>query len=308
MDKISIVVPVFNESANIENLRSRLYASIPNSLQFEIIFVDDGSHDQTLSLLETLSSRHSECHFISLSRNFGHQQALKAGIDSATGDCVIVMDGDLQHPPELIPQMIDSWRQGNAIVHMIRDDVKAFSFKYLTSKLFYAFLNRISDFALEPGSSDFRLFDKSVVRVIQSMNEHDFFLRGLTAWLGYTQCSIHYTPQARAAGKSKYSFSRMLVLALIGVTSSSTKPLRLATLLGFSMSLIAMVYAVYALGIKFIVGTAISGWTSLLISALLIGGVQLTMLGILGEYIGRIHIEVKGRPSYLVKAASKKND
>ncbi len=288
----------------MDPLYHRLVAVLDDYHDFEIIFVDDGSDDDSSTVLKRLNETQNKFHYLSLSRNFGHQLALKAGLDASTGDCVITMDGDLQHPPELIPQIIEAWQKGADIVNTIREDEKKISFKYLSSKLFYFLINKISDFPIEPGSADFRLFDRRVVDVLKDMDERSLFIRGLVSWMGYKQTKINYTPEPRFAGKSKYSISRMLVLAITGITSTSVRPLKLATMLGLTMSFIAMLYATYALGVKFIIGSAISGWTSILISALLIGGVQLVILGIIGEYIGKILIEVKHRPAYLVRESS----
>ncbi len=303
MSRISILVPVYNEECSVEELRRRIFASVPPGHECQLLFVDDGSSDGTLVRLKEMAQEHVECRFLSLSRNFGHQIALKAGLDVAEGDCVIVMDGDLQHPPEQIPEMLDAWRQGFAVVHMVRDDSNAPFIRRVASRGFYYLVNKISDFHIEPGGA-YLLLDRKIVDIIRGSQERNFFLPGLVAWLGFPQASLRFVPGERLAGTSKYSARRLILLALMGLTSSSIQPLRLAALLGFGMSFIALLYAAYAIGIKVFIGTTVSGWASLLASSLLIGGVQLVILGIVGEYIGRIHNEVKGRPPYVLKETS----
>ena len=302
-EKISIVIPIFNEEGNINEIHKKIESTMAQYV-YELIFVDDGSTDQSLEEIKKLSTSDHNVHYVSLTRNFGHQFAIKAGIDASSGDCIITMDGDLQHPPELIPNLIQKWKDGFNIVNTIRDDPKQISTKHMTSKLFYFFINKISDFKIQPGCADFRLLDKQVADTIKDINESTLFMRGLISWIGFKQCNIHYTPSPRHSGKSKFTLKKMIGLAITGVTSSSIHPLKITTGLGLSMSAAAMIYAIYALAIKFAFNTAISGWTSLLISALLIGGVQMVMLGILGEYIGKILIEVKRRPNYIVKETS----
>ena len=267
---------------------------------YEIIYVDDGSNDETLACIRRIATANQSVKYISLARNFGHQAALKVGIGHASGDVVISMDADLQHPPELIITMVDQWRSGHKIINMVRKKGGASYFKILTSHLFYGFVNWISDYRIVPGSSDFRLLDREIVNILNALPEQCVFLRGLIPWLGFEQLNMEYLPDPRYAGVEKYSARKMMQLALTGVTSSSIKPLRLSLLLGVITSTIAVIYAIYAVIIKLYVGTAISGWTSLLISLLLISGVQLTMLGIIGEYLGRVFLEVKGRPAGII--------
>jgi dolichol-phosphate mannosyltransferase len=302
--KISIVVPVYNERQNLAPLKARLDEVLAPSADHEILFVDDGSLDDSLEILRSMASKDAHVRYLSLSRNFGHQNALKAGLERATGDCVIMMDGDLQHPPEQIPHMIERWRKGFEIVNMIRRDDATPPFKRYTAALFYGLINAISEFRIRPGASDFRLLDRKVVDALLRLGERTLFYRGIVPWIGFRQCDIEYLPAKRAHGSSKYNLRRMMLLALDGITSSSVQPLRFATVLGLGMSLLAMAYVVYAIAIKLVFGTAIAGWTSLLVGVTLLGGVQLVMLGILGEYLGKVLLEVKGRPSYIVREES----
>ena len=302
--KISVVAPAFNEAENLPVLIDRLRSVLAPYDDYEIVIVDDGSRDRSLEVLRALADEDGRVRFLSLSRNFGHQNALKAGLDHATGDCVIMLDADLQHPPELIPAMVERWREGFEVVNMIRRDDDTPAFKKWTAALFYRFVNAISDFKIRPGAADFRLLDRKVIDALNRLGERTLFFRGIIPWLGFRQCEIEYAPAARAHGSSKYDLSRMALLALDGIISSSTRPLRLSTILGLAMSTLAMLYAAYAVTVKLALGTAVSGWTSLLMGVMLLGGVQLVMLGIVGEYIGRILLETKGRPAYIVRERS----
>lgn len=301
MINLSIVVPAYNEAQNIPRLLERLERVLREREGWELIIVDDGSTDDTLSVIKQYASRTRQLRFLALTRNFGHQTALKAGLDHASGDCVISLDADLQHPPELIPEMIRNWQSGYEVVNMVRVDANVALLKRLTSRFFYWLSNAISDYRIEPGSSDFRLLDRRVVDVLRDTRERNLFLRGLIPWLGFRQVNLPYTQEARAGGESKYGIRSMVELALRGITSSSLRPLHIATVIGLLMSLFAAIYAVYALWVKLFVGTAITGWTSVLISVLLIGGIQLLMLGVLGEYLGRTLTEAKGRPAYVLR-------
>ncbi len=302
--KISVVVPAYNEADNLPLLKQRLEQALGAYDDYEILIVDDGSRDHSLEVLRDFAARDLHVRFVSLSRNFGHQNALKAGLDRASGDCVITMDADLQHPPEHIAAMVERWRAGYEVVNMIRSDAHTPVFKRLTSRLFYRLVNAISDFEIRAGAADFRLLDRRVLDALMTLDERTLFLRGTLPWLGFRQCDIDYTPERRAQGTSKYNFRRMAMLALDGITSSSIRPLRLSTILGVIMAGLAMVYATYAVILKVVVGTAISGWASLLIGIMTFGGVQLIMLGILGEYLGKVLLEVKGRPNYIVREQS----
>jgi dolichol-phosphate mannosyltransferase len=300
---ISIVIPSFNEEGNIEVLYSQLkdvllLLSITN---FEIIYVNDGSSDDSLEKIKTLSITDERVKFISFSRNFGHQNALKAGLDYAQGDAVISMDADLQHPPALIPEMIRLWQDGNQVVYSIRKDGKELSFlKKTTSKFFYKLINYLSDTKLEEGTADFRLLDKKVVKALKQYNESNLFFRGIIPTLGFKQIGIPYQPQERFSGTTKYSFSKMLKFALTGITSSSAKPLYFSIYLGLFFAVIAFLYGIYAIYVSLFTNDAVLGWTSLIASILFIGGLQLIMMGIVGVYLGKLFTQSKNRPNYII--------
>jgi dolichol-phosphate mannosyltransferase len=302
---LSVVIPCLNEQGNIPVLLERLTAELSQLCDHEIIIVDDGSTDETLSVLRDLSVKYKTLRYVSLSRNFGHQQALKAGLDRANGDCVIMMDADLQHPPALIKSLIDKWRSGYDIVYTVRQaNMKLPVFKRVTSRLFYKFINKLTEHPIEEGAADFRLVDRRVASIIASMNDPFLFLRGLIPWLGFKQCSISYNPDARFSGTTKYSLVRMARLALHGVTSFSVRPLRLATFCGAVISAIAFLYLIYALLAFFVFKISIPGWASILSSVLLIGGIQLIVLGIIGEYVGMLSVQSKQRPTDSVKEST----
>jgi len=298
---ISVVVPAFNEAQNIPQLVERVARALREESDWELIVVDDGSTDDTLPVLKKLAETVPNVRYLSLTRNFGHQTALKAGLDHARGNCVISLDADLQHPPELIPEMIRSWQSGYEVVNMIRVDADVPLLKRLTSRFFYWLSNSISDYRIEPGSSDFRLLGGSVVEVLRKIEERNLFLRGLIPWLGFRQVNLSYSPATRNAGATKYGVRKMVRLAMLGLTSSSLRPLHVSTLIGGIMSILALSYAAYALWARFFSGAVITGWTSLLISVLLIGGIQMLMLGIIGEYLGRSLTEIKARPAYVLR-------
>ena len=306
--RISLVIPAFNEAGNIEKCVSEIDKHL-SQYNYQILFVDDGSKDDTLKELRKISSANSKVHYLSLSRNFGHQNALRAGLESADGDCVISLDADLQHPPELIPEMIKKWEEGYDVVQTIRKGNKKLPlFKRFTSGLFYKFLNGISEVKIESGAADFRLLDRRIVDIIKDIKDPMLFLRGLVPWLGFRQTSISFTVGERHSGESKYTFKKMFRLALDGIMSFSIKPLRTAIVFGFIMSSIAFVYGLYALGMFLFTDQVVSGWTSLVLSIVFMGGIQLLFLGIIGEYLGKLFISVKQRPNYLIKESSLDND
>jgi polyisoprenyl-phosphate glycosyltransferase len=300
--KVSVVIPSFNEEDNVRALAERLVPILSHYSDYEILFVDDGSVDNTLAIIRRLSEQNDKVKYLSFSRNFGHQMALKAGLDHATGDCVICMDADLQHPPELIDQMIGKWQEGHDIVYTVREDGTHVPFlKKGTARLFYTFINSISNIKLDRGVADFRLLDRAVVEVFRTINESSLFIRGMVSWVGFKQCAIKYMPNDRFSGESKYSIGRMVSFALDGMTSFSVKPLYLATIFGLVVSLLSFFYGLFAIYMHFFTNKVISGWTSVIVSVLFIGGIQLVMLGILGEYLGKLFIESKKRPIYIVK-------
>jgi polyisoprenyl-phosphate glycosyltransferase len=300
--KVSIVIPSYNEEDNIHALVDRLVPILSRYPAYEILLVDDGSADNTLEIIQRISGQNEKVKYLSFSRNFGHQMALKAGLDHATGDCVICMDADLQHPPELIDQMIGKWKEGYDVVYTVREDGTNVPFlKKGTARLFYTFINRISNIKLDRGVADFRLLDRSVVEVFREINESSLFIRGMVSWVGFKQCAIKYRPENRFSGESKYSYGKMVSFALDGITSFSVKPLHLATLFGMTVSLLSFLYGLFAIFMSFFTDRVISGWTSVIVSVLFIGGLQLLMLGILGEYLGKLFIESKKRPIYIIR-------
>lgn len=305
--KVSVVIPAYNEQDNVCVLADALHQILGQYDDYEIIIVNDGSKDDTLVVLKKLHHENNRLHYISLSRNFGHQYALKAGLDMASGDCVISMDADMQHPPLLIPQMIEEWQKGFDIVYTVRHDSGTEGvFKRFTSRLFYKFFDALTGLKLPTGVADFRLLDRKVVDVLKNMSEKALFLRGIVFWMGYRQKAIDYEVQPRHAGKSSYNLKKMLGLALAGATSFSVKPLRLAIYLGFLTAALGCLLTAYVLYMKLFGGSVITGWASIMCVLLILGGAQLVIMGIIGEYIGRIFIEMKNRPSYIVDETSLK--
>jgi len=302
---ISIVVPVMNEEDNIPLLYKELERVLNSYSDFEIIFIDDGSVDNTLQKLKMLHLENNKVKYFSFSRNFGHQNALKAGLDNALGDCVISLDGDLQHPTSLIPELINNWQKGYEIVYTIREEDPNLSFwKKISSRLFYKLMNSLTHVEIEQGSADFRLLDRSVVDVIKRIKETPLFYRGIVSWLGFKQIGIKYKPSERLHGTTKYSFVKMMSLGMAGITGFSVKPLHLSTKIGFIFAILAFVYSIYALYIKLFTNSSIDGWASLLIVVSLIGGIQLISIGILGEYIGKLFMQEKKRPAYIIREKS----
>jgi dolichol-phosphate mannosyltransferase len=301
---IAVVIPAYNEEGNIAPLIEKL-DQVLNKFRYKIIFVDDGSTDTTLEKIKELRQQFPSVEYITLSRNFGHQNALKAGLDFASGQCVITMDADLQHPPQLIPEMIAAWKDGNEIVYTIRDNNHSVPlFKRFLSKLFYFFINLVSEVKIHEGTADFRLLDISVVEVLRRINESTPFYRGIIPWMGFKQASIHYNPSERYSGKSKYSLRQMIKFAVGGLTSFSVVPLRIATYLGFFMAISGFLVGVNAVYESLFTDKTVPGWTSIIVLVVLVGGVQLIMLGIIGEYLGKLFVEAKKRPHYIVRGSS----
>jgi dolichol-phosphate mannosyltransferase len=299
---VSIIVPCFNEEENLLPLYQNIVDVLDDEMNYEFILVDDGSQDGTLSLLKQMSINDSRVKYLSFSRNFGHQNAIKAGIDFAQGDCSITLDADLQHPPKLIPQLLQLWKQGYEVVYTTRDDSDANGFlKKLTSRLFYVFINKLSSTYIHQGSADFRLLDRKVMNELQKVTENYLFIRGLVAWMGFKQTSVSYQPNERFKGKSKYSFYKMARFAIIGITSFSIKPLRMSLYLGLVIALLSFIYGLYAVFVTLFTDKALVGWGSIIASILFIGGIQLVMLGVVGEYLGKLFIENKRRPNYIIR-------
>jgi glycosyltransferase involved in cell wall biosynthesis len=299
---VSVVVPCYNEAGNIQALYDQLAPVLASYPTHELLFVDDGSKDETVSLIEALSKKDASVKLIQLSRNFGHQAALKAGLDSAEGDCVISLDADLQHPPELIPDLIKKWQEGNEVVFTQREEDPTLSWmKRATSKLFYRLAQKLSSVEILHGTADFRLLDREVVDVLKQLDESYLFIRGLVSWVGFKQTAISYKPQGRFAGKSNYTYRKMFSLALSGITSFSIRPLQLSMLLGLFIASLAGIYGLYVIYIFAFTDQAMQGWASTIASVLFIGGVQLIMLGVLGEYVGKGFMEGKRRPTYIIR-------
>ena len=302
-DKISIIVPVYNEEGNILPFYTELISNIPKKYTKEIIFIDDGSSDNTLRNIKKLANQYKIVKYISFTRNFGHQYALKAGLDKASGDAVISIDGDFQHPPKLIPKMIGEWEKGvNKIIYAERRYSKESPFlKKVFSILFYRFINSMSESQIGVGRADYRLIDREVVKMIKDSNESTMFLRGLVAWTGHKSISIPYLEKNRKWGYSKYTITKMLKLAVDAVTSFSTFPLRIASIVGLFMAMTSGLYGLYVVITWIYNREVILGWSSVILSVLFIGGIQLVILGIVGEYIGKIFLETKKRPLYLIR-------
>lgn len=300
--KLSIIIPCFNEDKNIVYLYQALNKVLTTYQNCEIIFVDDGSTDHTVEVIKALIINDSRLKYISFSRNFGHQNALKAGLDLSTGDCVITMDADMQHPPDIIPKLIHKWQEGFDIVYTIRVREKGLSFfKKITSQLFYKMINLLSSTPIQEGASDFRLLDRKVVDEIKKLDENFLFIRGIVSWIGFNQTSVEFEPNERYSGTSKYSFKKMVHFATSGITSFSTVPLKMSIYIGFIMALMAFIYGFYIIYCALFTHKVVPGWSSVTTSVLFIGGLQLIMIGILGEYLGKLFIENKRRPNYIIK-------
>jgi glycosyltransferase involved in cell wall biosynthesis len=302
---ITIVIPSYNEESNIEKLLEFLNEVITSlNYNFKILFVDDGSRDGTIIKLKNLAREQQNLFYIELSRNFGHQNALKAGIDYAklNSDAVISMDGDLQHPPSLIPELIARWEEGYDVVYTVRAETESLSyFKNKTSKWFYSLMNKLSEIKFEPGTADFRLLDKRVAEVFSDFTENELFIRGIINWVGFSQYAVDYVPQDRYSGKSKYTLSKMIRFAIQGITSFSTRPLYFAVFLGLGLSVFSIIFFSIYVGYSLYFGHPISGWASVITAIVFFGCLNLIVLGIIGIYIGKLFMQSKGRPNYLVK-------
>ncbi len=307
---IAVVIPSYNEATNIDVLIHALNETIKNvNYTFKFVFVDDGSSDKTVEILKEKSKEHQHVFYLELSRNFGHQNALKAGIDLVKNDvdAIISMDGDMQHPPKIIPKLIEKWEEGFEVVYTIRGEDKKLSFiKNKTSNLFYSLMNKLSDIKFEPGTADFRLIDKKVAQVFSDFTENELFIRGIINWVGFKQFAVHYEPNERYSGKSKYTLGRMMRFAVQGITSFSTKPLSMAIILGVSLSLMAFIFYIAYVLYSVYYGHVISGWASVITTVVFFGGLNLVVLGIIGVYIGKLFMQSKGRPNYLISSTNYK--
>jgi dolichol-phosphate mannosyltransferase len=299
--RISIVVPAYNEEGNLPTLYAQL-AGVLHALNmaWEIVFVDDGSTDRTWDAIVALHERDRRAKGLRLSRNFGHQYALFAGLTHATGDVVVSMDADLQHPPNVIPELVDAWRKGSKIVHTVRLDPENTPWlKRVASKLFYKVYSFSSGVEMESGMADFRLLDRQVIANLSQLREEELFLRGLVQWIGFPSSKVTFRCQERLSGRSKYTLGKMVKLAWSSITSFSIIPLRVGLLIGILTSLISFGGILYALG-SLLIGFVVPGWTSIVSIVSFLFGVLFIMLGVIGEYIGRVLMEVKGRPRFLV--------
>ncbi|MFH0895110.1 MAG: glycosyltransferase family 2 protein [Bacteroidota bacterium] len=300
--ELSVIVPVFNEEKNIPLLYDRMTVVL-KALQkeYEIIFVNDGSRDTTPALIVQLSMRDSHVKYINFSRNFGHQIAVSAGLDHACGNAVVIIDADLQDPPELIKDLYDKHTEGFEVVYAKRRARKGESWmKRLTARFFYRIINKITSVDIPLDTGDFRIIDKKVVAVLRKMTEQQKFLRGQISWVGFKQTAVEYDRDARFAGKTGYTYRKMIRFAIDGITSFSNFPLKFATIAGFVVSFVAFLIMIYALYARFISKDYVPGWTSLILSVMFIGGIQLIGIGIIGEYIGRISANLRNRPLYVV--------
>ena len=301
---LSIVVPVYNEEGNVDELVRRIRAvmsELPDWPNYELVLVNDGSRDGTLLRLRDLALTHHEIVVVNLSRNFGHQIAATAGLDIARGDVVVLMDGDLQDPPELIGAFLERWREGYDVVYAIRRSRRGEGrFKLLSARAFYRIVRRLTSVAIPVDTGDFRLMSRRVIDALKLTRERHRFLRGLVSWVGYPQIGVEYDRDERYSGSTKYPFAKMLRFAVDGITSFSEIPLRFASYLGFIVSIVAFIVALYEIILKLFTGYNLPGYTSTIFAILFLGGVQLIAVGTLGEYIGRIYEQVKGRPLYLV--------
>jgi dolichol-phosphate mannosyltransferase len=299
----SLVIPLYNEEEVIHETIKRVTAVMSNKeFEYEIVFVNDGSKDKTEEIVKGYCKEDRHMKLISLSRNFGHQTAITAGMDNAIGDAVIVMDADLQDPPEVVLQMIDKFNEGYDVVYAIRAKRKGETFfKKFTAKVFYRFLKSMCDVEIPVDTGDFRLISRQVSDVLKNLTERNRYVRGLVSWVGFKQTGIYYEREERFAGETKYPLKKMLKLSVDGITSFSTKPLKLSEWVGSIMAIIGFIYAVVII-IRKMAGTNMQeGWASTIVAILIIGGIQLIMLGIAGEYIARIFDESKNRPLYIIK-------
>ena len=301
---LSIVVPCYNEDAVLPELHRRLVTVLEQivDVSFELIYTDDGSHDHTPDILRELQATDARVRVVTLSRNFGHQLAVTAGLEHATGEALVIIDADLQDPPEVIPEMIERWHDGYQVVYGLRATRGGESMlKLWTAKAFYRLINLVSDIEIPLDVGDFRLLDRKVVDVLLAMPERDRFLRGMVSWIGFKQVAVIYDRAPRRAGESKYPLTKMLRFAVDSVLSFSFVPLRLAIWVGFGAIAASFAGIVYALVIRLYTTDWVRGWASIFTALLFLGGVQLITLGIVGEYVGRIYAEVKLRPLYVVR-------
>lgn len=302
-ERISVVIPMYFEEKVAKECYRRITSVMHSqNYDYELVFVNDGSTDQTLDILVELATKDNCVKIINFARNFGHQTAVTAGIDYADGDAIVVIDADLQDPPELIPEMVCKWREGYEVVYAKRRSRKGESwFKLVTAKYFYKFLNNMSDIEIPKDTGDFRLIDRKVADVFRKMTERNRFVRGMISWVGFRQTFIEYDRDERFAGETKYPLKKMLKFASDGIVAFSTKPLRLMMTIGFLAVILSFIVLIYSILIKFFGQDVEAGWTSIMVAITFFSGVQLLSLGIVGQYIARIYDESKNRPIYIVR-------
>jgi glycosyltransferase involved in cell wall biosynthesis len=300
---VSLVVPVYNESEviGVFNERATRTLAALDGFDYEIIFIDDGSRDRSYELLAGFAAANPRLRVLKFSRNFGHQIAITAGIDHARGDCVVIIDADLQDPPEVIPAMIGRWREGFDVVYGVRAEREGEgAMKLFTASAFYRLLTRLTNIQIPADVGDFRLMSRRATDQLKQLREKDRFVRGLVSWIGFPQTGLTYSRDKRFAGETKYPYRKMIKFAFDGITSFSTVPLKLATWSGYAASLLAFLYLL-SVFVQKLLGYTVEGWATIMVAVLFLGGVQLVCLGILGEYLGRIFNEVKPRPMYVVE-------
>lgn len=308
---VSYIFPIYNESGNIELLHNTMNTvlSMRPDFTYELIFINDGSTDDSLKKLVTLQKKDSRISVIDLSRNFGHQLAVTAGIDSARGDAVIIMDSDMQDPPKVSLELIKKWEEGYDVVYAQRRSRKDSFFKRLTADIFYRTLQRLADIDIPRNTGDFRLIDRKVVNEIKRFKEHNRFLRGMVSYVGFKQTAVQFDRNERHAGETGYPFRKMLKFAADGIFSFSTVPLKVISNTGYLIAFVSFLGIVYAVVMRLVnPAVVVPGWTFIVISILFIGGIQLIMLGVLGSYIGRIYTETQNRPLYMVRDVYNSHD
>jgi dolichol-phosphate mannosyltransferase len=305
--RYTIIVPVYNEEAVIQESYRRLTRVMESTGEpYELLFINDGSQDKTAELIEALAEKDECIKLLDFSRNFGHQIAITAGMDYARGDAIVIIDADLQDPPEIIPQMIAKWKEGYEVVYARRSQRKGETlFKKWTAALFYRLLGSLAEVNIPLDTGDFRLMDRKVCDAMQSIREKNRFVRGLVSWVGFRQTAIEYVREERYAGETKYPLKKMLRFSIDGITSFSYKPLKLATYLGMVVSSVSFVFLLVSLGEKLFTTSTTAGWSSLVACLILLNGMMLILFGILGEYIGRIYDETKNRPLYILRNKQK---
>ncbi|HHT04060.1 MAG TPA: glycosyltransferase family 2 protein [Bacteroidales bacterium] len=304
MKKVSLLIPAYNEEKVLGLLYQRIKAIIDNIKQYdwEILFVNDGSKDNTLAVLYSLRAQDERINILDLSRNYGKEVAMLAGFDHVKGDAIIILDADLQDPPELIPQMLEYWQEGYDDVYAKRRTRKGESyFKKKTSKWFYSILQKSTKITIQLDTGDFRLLDRTCVDALRKIRESNRYTKGMFSWIGYNKKEVLFDREARAAGETKWNYFKLFSLAVEGITSFTTRPLRISTMFGGLVSLSSFIYAIFMLYDTFMNGNDVKGYPSLLVIILFLGGIQLLSLGIMGEYIARIFIETKNRPTYFAR-------